>query len=521
LIELENAVVYHGSNLDVLPTLPDNSVDAIVTDPPYELGFMGKSWDSSGIAYSVELWAECLRVLKPGGHLLAFGGSRTWHRIAVAIEDAGFDVRDSIAWLYGSGFPKSLDISKAIDKVNGEGARVQNFVSYMKTTGLKPKEIDEALKKAGLISQTSNRAVHYFNDGQPQIPTWEMWQVIRPMIADVPFEIDLLVDRVEAEREVIGTKISGIANAEEKDRHTIGASKAVEVNITAPATDEAKKWQGWGTALKPAFEPIVVARKPLVGTVAANVLEWGVGGLNIDGSRIAGESWGSRPAHSPKEVFEGGWTPKATESAPAGRWPANIILDEHTAGLLDEQSGISTSLSHNRPQATKWGFGVHQDNSKQYDYETGQTGYGDTGGASRFFYVAKASKKDRNEGLEDLPDVHPSEVTGRKEGSAGASNGGYSGMTETPRKNIHPTVKPTALMEYLVKLVTPPGGTVLDPFTGSGSTGKAALLNGFKFIGIELTEDYLPIIEGRLKHAAETYAVKATEEETKEQETLF
>ena len=271
MIELENAVVYHGSNLDVLPTLADNSVDAIVTDPPYELGFMGKSWDSSGIAYSVELWQECLRVLKPGGHLLAFGGSRTWHRIAVAIEDAGFDVRDSIAWLYGSGFPKSLDISKAIDKVNGEGARVQNFVSYMKTTGLKPKEIDEALKKAGLISQTSNRAVHYFNDGQPQIPTWEMWQVVRPMIADVPFEIDLLVDRVEAEREVIGTKISGIANAEEKDRHTIGASKAVEVDITAPATDEAKKWQGWGTALKPAFEPIVVARKPLVGTVATNV----------------------------------------------------------------------------------------------------------------------------------------------------------------------------------------------------------------------------------------------------------
>jgi site-specific DNA-methyltransferase (adenine-specific) len=255
----------------------------------------------------------------------------------------------------------------------------------------------------------------------------------------------------------------------------------------------------------------------LVGTVAANVLLWGVGGLNIDGSRIAGESWGSRPAHSPKEVFEGGWTPKATESAPAGRWPANIILDEYTAGLLDEQSGVSTSLSHNRPQATKWGFGVHQDNSKQYDYGTGQTGYGDTGGASRFFYVAKASKKDRNEGLEDLPK--------KQVEFGGHGNNEPDGMTQqlihSPRQNFHPTVKPTALMEYLVKLVTPPGGTVLDPFTGSGSTGKAALLNGFQFIGIELTADYLPIIEGRLKHAAETYANQIAEAVEKEQEKLF
>jgi site-specific DNA-methyltransferase (adenine-specific) len=454
LIELENAVVFHGSNLDVLPTLPDNSVDAIVTDPPYELGFMGKSWDSSGIAYSVELWQECLRVLKPGGHLLAFGGSRTWHRIAVAIEDAGFDVRDSIAWLYGSGFPKSLDISKAIDKAAGAE---------------------------------------------------------REVITDIVEDL-FGTHEVKREREAYG-----IGNT--SDTFSGHADGAV-ARETLPATDDAKKWQGWGTALKPAFEPIVVARKPLVGTVAANVLLWGVGGLNIDGSRIGTEERINPPggiAPGANNYVHGARFNDGNPTTVQGRWPANIILDEYTAGLLDEQSGVSTSLSHNRPQATKWGFGVNQDNSNQYDYETGQTGYGDTGGASRFFYVAKASKKDRNEGLEDLEAQRHSD----RENSEGVGGDNPRNRTNEAKQNFHPTVKPTALMEYLVKLVTPPGGTVLDPFTGSGSTGKAALLNGFKFIGIELTADYLPIIEGRLKHAAETYANKATEQETKEQETLF
>ena len=450
MIELENAVVFHGSNLDVLPTLPDNSVDAIVTDPPYELGFMGKSWDSSGIAYSVELWRECLRVLKPGGHLLAFGGSRTWHRIAVAIEDAGFDVRDSIAWLYGSGFPKSLDISKAIDKAAG---------------------------------------------------------VEREVVTDIVEDL-FGTHEVKREREAYG-----IGNTSDTfSGHADGAM----ARETLPATDEAKKWQGWGTALKPAFEPVVVARKPLIGTVAANVLLWGVGGLNIDSSRIGtGDDRSNGGLSGESSIW--GENNERTARPTGGRWPANIILDEHTAGLLDEQSGVSTSLSHNRPQATKWGFGVHQDNSKQYDYGTGQTGYGDTGGASRFFYVAKASKKDRNEGLEDLEAQRHSD----RENAEGVGGDNPRNRTNEAKQNFHPTVKPTALMEYLVKLVTPPGGTVLDPFTGSGSTGKAALLNGFKFIGIELTADYLPIIEGRLKHAAETYANKATEEETKEQETLF
>ena len=369
--------VHHGSCLDVLPTLSDNSVDSIVTDPPYELGFMGKKWDSTGIAFNPDMWLECLRVLKPGGHLLAFGGSRTWHRIVVAIEDAGFEVRDSIAWLYGSGFPKSLDVLKAIYKAAG------------------------------------------------------------------------------AEREVVGQH-----EAPTKSVYSQGKNELPQkVNLTAPSTSEAQKWQGWGTALKPAFEPIVVARKPLIGTVAANVLEWGVGGLNIDGTRIAHDEAVNldrvQRQKSDNPIQIGGSKPGDVISKykPGGRWPANVMLDEYTAGLLDEQAD-----------------------------------------ASRFFYVAKASKRDRNEGLDGLP-LRKSDQ--RSERAAGLWE-----QMEAPKQNFHPTVKPTDLMRQLVRLVTPPGGTVLDPFTGSGSTGKAAILEGFNFIGIELTDDYLPIIKGRLNHAS-------------------
>jgi len=391
--------ILHGKNLDILPTLPDNSVDSIVTDPPYELGFMGKKWDSSGIAYSVELWTECFRVLKSGGHLLSFGGTRTFHRMAVAIEDAGFEIRDNIAWLYGSGFPKSLDVSKAIDKAAG------------------------------------------------------------------------------VEREVVGTKMAspkGIKNAEERTDTAAGAYGGVtkEIDITAPATDEAKQWEGWGTALKPAHEPIIVARKSLIGTVAKNVLTYGTGAINIDGSRIGTEAITINTFDNGAKPFGNAVGEPFTSRQSQGRWPANIILDEHTAGLLDEQSGVSTSKISQMKAGLVEAIGSLNLSDKAADYES-ERGHNDSGGASRFFYVAKANKRDRNEGLE--------------------------------RMNTHPTVKPTALMTYLVKLVTPPNGTVLDPFTGSGSTGKAAILNGFDFIGIEMTEDYLPIIQGRLEHAKSTY----------------
>jgi site-specific DNA-methyltransferase (adenine-specific) len=442
MIQLENAVVYHGSNLDVLPTLPDNSVDAIVTDPPYELGFMGKSWDNSGIAYSVELWQECLRVLKPGGHLLAFSGSRTYHRMTVAIEDAGFEVRDMIAWVSNKTFPKSHNISKAIDKAAGKREAV---------------------------------GVGFVTAGD------------------------------------YGTRNLKAPNRDYDDPDLV--------------TDEAKKWDGWGTALKPTVEPVVMARKPFDGTIANNVLTWGVGGLNIDASRIGFgdeaidfDSVQRQSADNP--IKFGGAKPGDVVSMykAEGRWPANVVFDEDCAGLLDQQSGVTKSPATYVRGAD--GFG-------QTSFGAGQTAgteslnYGDSGGASRFFYVARASKTDRNEGLEELPETKVGSFAGNAMQADGNKIGRNPERPNLLAHNFHPTVKPTALMEYLVKLVTPPGGTVLDPFTGSGSTGKAALLNGFKFIGIELTADYLPIIEGRLKHAAETYANKATEEETKEQETLF
>ncbi len=434
--------ILHGNNLDILPTLADNSIDSIVTDPPYELGFMGKKWDSSGIAYSVELWQQCLRVLKPGGHLLSFGGTRTYHRVAVAIEDAGFELRDSIAWLYGSGFPKSLDVSKAIDKAAG------------------------------------------------------------------------------AEREILDTyQRSGRSGG------ILGKETEITREITAPSTPEAQQWQGWGTALKPAFEPVIVARKPIEGTVANNVLKWGTGGLNIDGSRIGTtvETWPATRSYAAGQMQPGheGQT-QSTGKAPAGRWPANIILDPYTAELLDEQSGISkdgVAVKRNRNTAeieSSYQGGWRKSNIDQ--------GFSGLGGASRFFYVAKASKRDRNEGLEELPEkIKP---YGNREIDDVPEEGDRPGsvndkFTTQPAKNFHPTVKPTSLMEYLIKLVTPPQGTVLDPFTGSGSTGKAAILQGFDFIGIEMTEEYLPIIEGRLKHAEAKVAERIKETADQEQEKLF
>lgn len=437
-LTIGNATIYAGNNLHILPTLADNSVDSIVCDPPYELGFMGKSWDSSGIAYSVELWQECLRVLKPGGHLLAFGGTRTWHRLAVAIEDAGFEIRDNIAWLYGSGFPKSHNISKAIDKAAG------------------------------------------------------------------------------AEREVIGK--NNRHGGGTMQGHSFQVSPVIP-DITAPATDDAKQWDGWGTALKPAHEPIVVARKPVEGTVAENVLEYGVGGLNIDATRIDFASEQDRASATPQgrvtSNINAGAAPDVDDSGRRevdrpdnsnGRWPANIILDEYTAELLDKQSGISKS------SAT---LSIHKASNSIGTFKTKDritAGHDDIGGASRFFYVAKANKRDRNEGLENM---EGKEISAKGNGLARTCNTcGASTLdgcdcpdrtfSNPVRQNFHPTVKPTALMQYLIRLVTPENGIVLDPFTGSGSTGKAAILERKHFIGIELTPEYLPIIEGRLQHAYET-----------------
>jgi DNA modification methylase len=378
--------------------IPDCSVDSIVTDPPYELGFMGKKWDSTGIAYSVEMWKQCLRVLKPGGHLLAFSGSRTYHRMTVAIEDAGFDIRDQIMWVYGSGFPKSMDVSKAIDKAGGDAlawrAFSEEYAKAVRVSHMTHSDIDREL---GIKSSSCYWARTDHRGGMPPRHHWER---VRDLLA-LSDDFVRLYD--EAEREVIGQRfINGQEGTAGGYKNGIASIRGAdvsckrEIDITAPATDAAKQWQGWGTALKPAHEPICVARKPLIGTVAANVLSHGTGALNIDGCRVGDDT---------------------------GRWPANLI----------------------------------HDGSEEVTDRMGEP--------ARFFYCAKASNADREAG------------------------------------NNHPTVKPTELMRYLCRLVTPPNGIVLDPFMGSGSTGKAAKLEGFGFIGIEQNKEYIDIASSRIDAA--------------------
>jgi len=393
--------------------MPDNSMDSIVTDPPYELGFMGKSWDSSGIAFNVEVWTEALRVLKPGGHLIAFSGSRTYHRMAVAIEDAGFEIRDQIMWIYGSGFPKSHNISKGINKAAG------------------------------------------------------------------------------AEREVIGKKpytnqdIRNNAYDSEEARER----PRLEALITAPATDAAKQWDGWGTALKPAHEPMVLARKPLIGTVANNVLTYGVGGLNIDGARVGSKQMGGYPVNSSlgRRTSDGGEHSDFVATTATGRWPANIIHDgsDEVVELFPDSKG-KVGMSKQASSRGLYEGGKSLGDTKIND------GIADLGSAARFFYCAKASKRDRNEGLD-----------GFEAFSNGVGALRDKGRKSLPRANHHPTVKPTNLMRYLCKLVTPPNGTVLDPFMGSGSTGKAAIFEGFDFIGIEQSEEYIKIAEARINWVKE------------------
>ena len=413
----ENFAIYNGDNRQILPTLPENSVDAIVTDPPYELGFMGKSWDASGVAFDPATWREALRVLKPGGHLIAFSGSRTYHRIAVAIEDAGFEIRDQIMWIYGSGFPKSHNVSKGIDKAAG------------------------------------------------------------------------------VEREVIGQKITGraLGGSNWKDGDAGGQEF---VPITEPSTDEAKQWEGWGTALKPAHEPIVLARKPLVGTVAANVLTYGTGGLNIDGARVGSETMIKTSSNgvvkSENRAMSGQNYEREVIGEAIGRWPANVIHDgsDEVVALFPNSKGGAYPAIRGKSDIGAFALGGnHKDKPNQARV------MGDDGSAARFFYCAKASKRDRNEGLDGF------EIKQTLGGGGLTEVGGAYGSIKAAGQNHHPTVKPTDLMRYLCRLITPPNGTVLDPFMGSGSTGKAAMYEGFKFIGIEMTDEYLPIAKARIEFA--------------------
>ena len=371
-------------------------VDSIVTDPPYELGFMGKSWDSTGIAFQKETWELAFQLLKPGGHLLAFGGSRTYHRMAVAIEDAGFEIRDQIMWLYGSGFPKSLNIGKAVDKKLGN------------------------------------------------------------------------------KRKVVGTRISAFGNIEESEtsdgRNLWGKESTKEVTLTKGNSE----YEGWGTALKPAHEPVVMARKPVEGTVAENVLKHGTGGINIDGCRIGTE----------KRTYDIKGGENLNKLAREGKGDSEDAKGCGAYGIGAKQKSIGKTTVQGRFPANVMHDGLEQE-------------------WARFFYCPKVSKNERNNGLGGFETKKMGMSGGAQSKGEGYDKGQGIGLNRViERKNNHPTIKPVELMKYLCRLVTPKGGTVLDPFMGSGSTGMAAKDEGFAFIGIEKELDYYEIAEQRIKTAA-------------------
>lgn len=429
-INTGQVALVRGENKDILPLLPDNSFDTIITDPPYGLKFMGKKWDYD--VPSVETWVEVLRVLKPGGTALVFAGSRTQHRMAVNMEDAGFILKDCIMWLYGSGFPKATDISKQMDKQAGKQG---NVIGEKKLWG------HNAGSGAGSFSKNQ-------------------------------YEGQTGITRIEP--------------------------------VLAPATHEAKLWNGWKShGLKPAYEPIIVAMKPNEGSYAENALKWGVAGLNIDGGRVAIDSiidkHQIRTMHRSQKLGVNGWgmNQKSADNpqvvSEQGRFPANIILDEVSAEMLDEQTGDL--------QKSKGAY-VRKNGESQF---LGQMGSGwidkpngicDFGGASRFFYCAKASRSERNEGCEGLEE----KKMGRNQSSldGGLMLTGSGNVRSNSKVNHHPTVKPLALMEYLCKLTkTPTGGLVLDPYAGSGTTGLACLNTGRECIMIEREAEFWPIIENR------------------------
>ena len=442
-----------GDCLKVLKTLPENSIDSIVTDPPYGLSFMGKKWDYD--VPSIEIWKECLRVLKPGGHLLAFSGSRTYHRMAVRIEDAGFEIRDQIMWVYFSGFPKSLNVGKAVDKLGGQS--LSWFIDYILKVadekGISRKELTMLFP-----SKNGNPTGWLWNKQKTQGITLEQYHKIKEFL-QLPF-----ADISECEREVVGRGQAGL---------TAGTIANFAGEKEFDITKGTSPWEGWGTALKPAHEPICMARKPLSEkSVAENCLKWNTGGINIDESRIGfSEDDDPRNWHSNRKtttfentenIYELGIKNVSSQQNQQGRFPANIIFDEEAGKILDQQSG----------------------------------------GASRFFYCPKTSKKDRNEGLERFEEkqtVGGGGGIGDYKDDVNSASGKF-GSEKAPSKNNHPTVKPTDLMLYLIRLVTPKGGTTLDPFMGSGSTGKAAIRGNFKFIGIEREQDFFQIAQARIKH---------------------
>ena len=405
--------ILEGSMLDILPTLEENSFDSCITDPPYELNFMGKGWDRSGIAFRKETWEQVYRVLKPGAYLCAFGGSRTFHRIACAIEDAGFEIRDTIMWLYGSGFPKSHNVGLDIDKRFG-------------------------CENRGHRIATANR---YHPDGTLE-PNGENLP---------PYE---------------------------------------------GKTEEGKKWSGYGTCLKPAYEPIIIARKPIEKSVAENVLKYGCGAINIDECRVG------------NEIIKGGTIPRIELKDHEGRFPSNVILTYDETDFDEVCGGMPYTKStggSGEASTTKCFNNVRCGSTINTGANLG--GLGDEGSASRYFYCAKASKKDRDEGLDMFEEKQTTDGCIRANSETARKFGANSAL----RKNIHPTVKPIDLMQYLVRMFTPKGGAILEPFAGSGSTGKATMFENrernanYTITMIEITHEYIPIIKARCDYAINKY----------------
>jgi DNA modification methylase len=480
--------LHHGDCLEALRAMPDNSIDAVVTDPPYGLGkpppirdllrawladedhdhlagpggFMGRAWDAMVPHPSV--WTECCRVLKPGGHLIAFAGQRTADLMGVALRLGGLTIRDLGAWAYWSGFPKSLDVSKAIDRRRDDADQAAQACRWIADTaaaaGVTRRMVDEAFGSANICQQWFT----YWTDRpvKPRVPTLEQVPTLLRVLGDpeVPPEIQRLLLDLNGrkgqpgaawfEREVLGHRDS----AGPFNGGNLFNTGSNDTTITAPATPAAQKWAGWGTALKPALEPWLLCRKPLAGTVAANVLEWGTGGLNIDGCRY--------PYDDPA-------------------WP----------GPSDDPGSVTQGLSQ---RIYGGGKGLRQDPSR---YESPSGGRW----PANVYYCPKASRAEREAGCGHLPARSGAETVDRAEGSAGLSNPRTgAGRTADTIRCFHPTVKPLALMRWLVRLVTPPGGVVLDPFAGSGTTLCAAALEGFTSVGCEREDDYLPIIRARLNH---------------------
>ena len=453
-------MIYHANCLDVIASMGNDTIDALVTDPPYGLAFMNRAWDKA--LPDPKVWSECLRAMKPGAHGVIFGAPRMYHRLACQVEDAGFEVRDVLMWMFGSGFPKNHDPSKAVDKKRNDAEEVRVVCrairAQMDALEVSSREIADDF---GVHSRMVDHWAARDTDSQPNLPTWDQWVRLRDLLGmggDLDAEVRRMNDRKGQVGEAwLERPITGEVRSK-SPASNYGITSRDGLARDLPQSEEARRLLGLGTALKPAYEPILLVRKPLRGTVVENVMTYGTGCLNIaacrvdasDGRpRIESKSEGSVNAFG--HVLNGS---RAAGTTTEGRWPANVILDEEAGAALDAQ----------------------------------------TGGASRFFYCAKASKAEREAGLEHL------DTRTVTDGREVTNDTAYQrGVTE--RRNTHPTVKPIALMRYLVRLIAPEGGTVFDPFTGSGSTGVACALEDVAFVGAELEAEYVKIANARVEHA--------------------